>query len=54
MSTEQLRLRSFDTGRPASYPNWRLAAKAAIACRADDAALDEYVEAIEDPLVDSA
>ena len=31
-----------------------MAAKAAIACRADDAALDECVEANEDPLEDSA
>ena len=48
---EALKLRALDTGRPASYINWRLALKAAVACRSDDARLERYLELIEDSRV---
>ena len=46
-----LKLRALDTGRPASYINWRLALKAAVARRSDDARLERYLELIEDSRV---
>ena len=45
---EPLRLRTLDTDHPAGYANWRLAAKAAILCRADDPKLDVYISLIDD------
>ena len=51
---EALKLRALDTGRPASYTNWRLALKAAVACRSDDARLERYLEIIEDSRVSAS
>ena len=51
-AADLLRLRPLDTARPGNYKNWRLATKAAVACRADDQDLMAYVAAIEDSSID--
>ena len=51
---EVLKLRALDTGRPASYANWRLTTKAALACRSDDPRLQKYIDLIEDLSVQGA
>ena len=45
---DALELRALDAGSPASYINWRLALKAVVACRPDDAAQERYLELTED------